>query len=61
MVVGKTKGINTLKLSHVGSGSFLSVVVQSLSCQTPGDLTDCSTPGFPVPLYLPEFAQTHVH
>ena len=24
------------------------------------DLTDCSTPGFPV-LYLLEFAQTHVH
>ena len=22
---------------------------------------DCSTPGFPVPHYLPEFAQTHVH
>ena len=23
--------------------------------------TDCSTPGFPVLHYLPEFAQTHVH
>ena len=22
---------------------------------------NCSTPGFPVPLYLPELAQTHVH
>ena len=22
---------------------------------------DCSTPGFPVPQYLPEFTQTHVH
>ena len=22
---------------------------------------DCSTPGFPVLPYLPEFAQTHVH
>ena len=22
---------------------------------------DCRTPGFPVLLYLPEFAQTHVH
>ena len=22
---------------------------------------DCSTPGFPVLHYLPEFAQTHVH
>ena len=25
------------------------------------DLTDCSTPGFPVLHHLPEFAQTHVH
>ena len=22
---------------------------------------DCNTPGFPVPHYLPEFTQTHVH
>jgi len=27
----------------------------------PCDLIDCSTPGFPVIHYLPEFAQTHVH
>ena len=25
------------------------------------DPMDCSTPGFPVPHWLPEFAQTHVH
>ena len=25
------------------------------------DPMDCSTPGFPVPHYFPEFAQTHVH
>ena len=25
------------------------------------DSTDCSMPVFPVPCYLPEFAQTHVH
>ena len=25
------------------------------------DLMDCSTPGFPVHLQLPELAQTHVH
>ena len=25
------------------------------------DSMDCSTPGFPVLFYLPEFAQTHVH
>ena len=31
------------------------------SCPTLCDPMDCSTPGFPVLLYLPEFAQTHVH
>ena len=31
------------------------------SCPTLCDPTDCSTPGFPVPLYLPELAQTRVH
>ena len=31
------------------------------SCPTLGDPMDCSTPGFPVIHYLPEFAQTHVH
>ena len=25
------------------------------------DPMDCSTPGFPILQYLPEFAQTHVH
>ena len=35
------------------------VVVQSYS--TLYDHVDCSTPGFPVLHYLPEFAQTHVH
>ena len=29
-------------------------------CQTLYDLRDCSTPGFPVLRYLPEFAQGHV-
>ena len=31
------------------------------SCPTLCDSMDCSTPGFPVLHYLPEFAQTHVH
>ena len=31
------------------------------SCPTNCDPMDCSTPGFPVIHYLPEFAQTHVH
>ena len=37
-------------------------VVQSLKlCPTLCDPMDCSSPGFPVLCYLPEFAQTHVH
>ena len=31
------------------------------SCQTFCDPMDCSTLGFPVLHYLPEFAQTHLH
>ena len=31
------------------------------SCLTLCDPTDCSTPGLPVPHYLLEFAQVHVH
>jgi len=31
------------------------------SCPTLWDPINCSTPGFPVLHYLPEFAQTHVH
>ena len=30
-------------------------------CPTLCDPMDCSTPGFPVLHYLPEFAQTHIH
>ena len=30
-------------------------------CLTLWDLMDCSTPGFPVLHYLPEFAQNHIH
>ena len=36
-------------------------VVQSLSRVQLCDPMDCSTPGFPVLHYLPEFAQIHVH
>ena len=31
------------------------------SCLTLWEPMDCSTPGFPVPHYFPEFAQTQVH
>ena len=33
----------------------------SWSCVTPCNPMDCSMPGFPVHLQLPELAQTHVH
>ena len=33
----------------------------ALSCPTLCNTMDCSTPGFPVLPYFPEFAQTHVH
>ena len=35
--------------------------VTKSSCPTAWDPMDCSTPGFPVLHYLPEFVQTHVH
>ena len=31
------------------------------SCPTPHDPMNCSIPGFPVPHYILEFPQTHVH
>ena len=37
------------------------VVVQSLSPVWLCNLMDCSTPGFPVLHYLPDFAQTYIH
>ena len=44
--------------SHPCSCCYCSV---TKSCLTLCDPMDCSTPGFPVFHYLPEFAQTHVH
>ena len=41
--------------------SGIIVVVQSLSCLTLWTPMDCSTSGFPVLHYIPEFAQTPVH
>ena len=37
------------------------VVVQPPSHVRLCEPMDCSTPGLPVPHYLPEFAQVHVH
>ena len=43
--------------------SLFVVVCYSVAklCPTLWDPMNCSTPGFPVLHYLPEFAQTHVH
>ena len=41
--------------------SFAHLLLVAKSCLTHCDPMDCSTPGFPVLHYLPEFAQTHVH
>ena len=40
---------------------LLFIVVRSLNCVQLCDPMNCSTPGFPLLIYLPEFAQTHVH
>ena len=40
---------------------FVAAVVQSLSCLTFWDPQNCSISGLPVPHYLPEFSQVHVH
>jgi len=37
------------------------LLLAAKSCPTLSDPMDCSTPGFPVLHYLPEFAQVHVH
>ena len=41
--------------------TFCCCCLVAKSCPTLWDPMDCSTPGFPVLHYLPEFAQTHVH
>ena len=49
----------TVQTGHVSLDNLLSSLAKS--CPTLCDPMDCSTPGFPVLHYLPEFAQTHVH
>ena len=51
--VQKCQGYNLLRKNEI-----CCLVAQS--CPTLCHPTDCSTPGFPIPHYLPEFAQTHV-
>ena len=42
-------------------GEAVRFVVQLLSCGQLCDSKDCSTPGFPLLYYVPEFAQVHNH
>ena len=50
-------------LTHQHSCHWVSVQFSSVpqSCPTLCDPMDCSTPGLPVYLQLPEFTQIHVH
>ena len=45
---------------HVSELSSCLLLLVTKSCLTLCDPMDCSTPGFPVLHYPPEFAQTHV-
>ena len=40
---------------------LFTVIAQLLGCVRLCDPMNCSTPGFPIPHYLQEFAQIHVH
>ena len=51
--------LNQLHVPVMNSPCWCCSVTQS--CQTPCDPMDCSIPGLHDLLYLPEFAQTHVH
>ena len=56
--VGRVWG-NSKRFSFICLSVQLSSVAQS--CLALCNLMDCSMPGFPVHLQLPELAQTHVH
>ena len=62
-LAGKNSFLLLPMFSHCSLNDFFFfyVFVVQLSCPTLCDPMDCSTPGFPVIHYLPEFAQTHVH
>ena len=55
-----------ITLSLLSKGSIISIYPESCCsvaklCLIPHDPRNCSTPGFPILHYLPEFAQTHIH
>jgi len=58
-----SKNIFLLKLPQICVAKIACYCCCSVtkSCPTLCNPLNCSTPGFPVLYYLPEFAQTHVH
>ena len=57
-IIGEKTGLEGLRVLS----KMVVVVFQSLSqCLTVCHPMDCGMPGFPVPHYLLEFAQVHVH
>ena len=52
---------NSRLFLYIAVALHLCYAVLSQSCLTLCDPMDCSTPGFPVLHYLPEYAQVHVH
>ena len=65
MVTGKSrthwKGRDLICLHLRGDCCYCCCCPVTKLCPTLHDPMDCSTPGFPVPHHLPEFAQVHVH
>ena len=60
-LTGNPSNLSTLGISLcVGHGVVVSCSVAN-SCLTLHNLMNCSTPGFPVLHYVPEFTQAHVH
>ena len=59
IVGGGRSGDMSVRLRVCLKGCFCCSV--TWSCLILCDPMDCSTPGFPVPHHLPEFAQHHIH
>ena len=64
MVYNSESGAELLNIkTKYASNSFSAIFcyLVAKSCLTRCDPMDCSMSGLPVPHYLPEFAQVHVH
>ena len=54
-------GLKRMVLTLLLTIIYMLLLVSQYSCPTLWDPMDCSTWGLPVPPYLPEFAQVHIH